>query len=430
MHPGLAGLLITLSVIQAGDSPEAIIDKAIQARGGQDQLAQIKAFQAKIKGHIFVQEAVLPFTATIQSQFPGQYKHVMDYHRDEEVVHQIQVYTGDQAWIKVNDLPQELELIREALQRARYADRLTSLVILKEKSYQLSSLSDSKIESQDVAGVLVNAPKKTPVKLFFDKSTGLLLKTEHRQKDPRNPRGEEITQESFYRDYRVPDTMVADEQILKTARIESNGPALLEYFRRRVASPFDVEKVRALIAQLADDSFELREKASRALIAVGEPVVPFLRQVVKSTDPEVAERAKRCLEAILNEGATTIAAARMLAGKKPPRATEALLAFLPRAASPDVDREIRYALHVLAKSNGRPDSALMKALEDKEPRRRRAAAEALGRAPLPPGSRLLLPDVRYPMKGTVLREGRKFMEWEVEEVIFLNHIDDKEFAMP
>jgi HEAT repeat protein len=130
------------------------------------------------------------------------------------------------------------------------------------------------------------------------------------------------------------------------------------------------------------------------------------------------------------EAATTIAAARMLARKKPVGAVETLLAFLPRAASPEVDREIRYALRVLAKTNGQPDPTLTKALEDKDPRRRQAAAEALGRAPLPPGSRLLLPDIKYPMKGTVLREGRKFMEWEVQEVIFLNHIDDKEFAMP
>ena len=106
------------------------------------------------------------------------------------------------------------------------------------------------------------------------------------------------------------------------------------------------------------------------------------------------------------------------------------MAFLPRAASTEVDREVRYALRVQAKSNGQPDPALTKCLEDKDPRRRQAAAEALGRAPLPPGSRLLLPDVKYPMKGTVVREGKKFMEWEILEVIFLNHIDDKEFAMP
>jgi hypothetical protein len=437
MQTGLVSLLFTLSISQGAESPQAIIDKAVAARGGQEQLAPIKAFQAKVKGHIYVQETALPFTATIQSQLPGQYKHVMDYQRSGQPWIQVQIYSGGKALIKVNDEPQDLEQLAEHLQRGRYAERLTSLTILKDKTYQLSALDDSKVEGQGVVGVLVTAPKKTPVKLLFDKSTGLLMKTEHQQKDPRNPDGGEIIQETVYSDYRVPDTTAADEQILKNARIDSEGPALVEYFRRYVATPLDMEKVRLLIRQLGDDSFEVREKATQALIKMGEPAVPFLRQAAKSTDPEVVRRAERCLQAIVKEpaqreteAATTMAAARMLARKKPAGAAEVLLAYLPRASSPEIDREVRFALRVLAKSHNPADPALLKALEDKDPRLRQAAAEALGRAPLPPGSRLLLPDVKWPMKGAVLRDGKKFMDWEVLEVLFLNHIDDKEFAVP
>ena len=124
MHAGFAGLFLTLLIAEAADSPQAVIDKAIQARGGQVQLAQIQAFQAKIKGHIYVQNAALPFTAIILSQLPNQYKHVMDYQRDGQIWKQLQVYSGDKAWIKVNDEPQDLQAINEALQRARYAERL------------------------------------------------------------------------------------------------------------------------------------------------------------------------------------------------------------------------------------------------------------------------------------------------------------------
>jgi hypothetical protein len=323
----------------------------------------------------------------------------------------------------------------EALLRGRYAERLSNPVLLKDKIYQLSSLGDSKVEGHDVASVMADAAKKPPVKLFFDKSTGLLLKTEHRQMDPRSR--EEITQESFYSDYRIPDTTSADEQALKTARIETNGPSLLECIRRRIAAPLDADKVRALIRQLGDDSFEIREKASQALIALGEPAVPFLQAAAKSTDLEVARRAERCLQAIIKdparrqtEAATTIAAIRLLTKKKPPGTTEALLALSSQPSSVEIEREIRFALRILGKSDGQPDPVLAKAMEDKDPRRRQAAAEALGRAPLPPGRRLLLPDVTYPMKGAVFRDGKKFMDWEVLDVIFLNHIDDKEFTMP
>ena len=437
MGAAFANLLLTLLITQAADLPQTIIDQAIKARGGSDQLGQIKAFQAKTKGHIYVGESALAFTVTIQSQLPDQYKHVMDYQRNGQMIKQIQGYTGDKAWIKINDEPQDIDKIVEHLQRIRYAERLTTLLILKDKNYQLSSLADSKVDSQDAAGLLVAAPHKTPVKLFFDKSTGLLLKTEHRLKDPRNPDGEEITQESSYSDYRIPDTTSADEQALKTARIETNGPSLLEYMRRRIAAPLDADKVRALIRQLGDGSFEIREKATQALIALGEPAAPFLQPAAKSTDLEVARRAERCLQAIIKdparrqtEAATTIAAIRLLAKKKPPGTTEALLAFFSQPSSVEIECEIRFALRILGKSDGQPDPVLAKAMEDKDPRRRQAAAEALGRAPLPPGSRLLLPDVKYPMKGAVFRDGKKFMDWEVLDVIFLNHIDDKEFTMP
>src|SRR5262249_8598937 len=96
----------------------------------------------------------------------------------------------------------------------------------------------------------------------------------------------------------------------------------------------------------------------------------------------------------------------------------------------EIDREIRFALQILAKSEGQPDPVLMKALEDKNPRRRQVAAEALGRVPLSQGSQLFLPDITYPMKGAILLDGKKFMDWEVRDVIFLNHIDDKEFTLP
>jgi HEAT repeat protein len=211
----------------------------------------------------------------------------------------------------------------------------------------------------------------------------------------------------------------------------------LDYIRRRVPAPVDGEKIKALIRQLGDDSFETREKATLALIAVGKPAVPFLQAAVKNPDLEVARRAERCLKAIIKdptlqaaETTTTIAVIRTLAKKRTAEATEALLSFFSQSSNAEIDREIRFALQIIAKSDGRPDPVLTKALKDKDPRRRQAAAEALGRAPLPPGSRLLLPDVTYPMKGAILRDGKKFMDWEVLDVIFLNHIDDKEFTLP
>jgi len=439
MRAGLAGsagaLVILLSAVSA-DAPRDLLDKAIQARGGEKQLAQVKAVQVKVNGKIYRDKDPIPFVATILSQLPDQYKHVMDYQREGEPLTQIQVYSGKEVWLRVRGELQVLNAqLTDALQRGRYAERLTQLTVLKEKAYELTALGDSKLDDRDVAGILVTSGKKTPVKLFFDKKTGLLAKTEHRQLDPQT--SEEVTQETYYSDYQIPDTTAADQAVLKQAQINPDGSALIERLRKLKSGEIDPDKIRTLIRQLGDDSFEAREKATQALIAIGEPAAPFLQQAAKSTDLEIARRAERCLAAIRkdpaqrqSEDGVWIAVIRTLARKRPDGAIDALLSFLPHAASPRVEREARFALGLLAQSNGEPDPVLVKALEDRDPRRRQAAAEALGRSPAAPGSRLGLPEVKYPMKGATFRDGRKFMDWEVLEVVFLNKIDDKEFTKP
>src|SRR5206468_2882696 len=78
--------------------------------------------------------------------------------------------------------------------------------------------------------------------------------------------------------------------------------------------------------------------------------------------------------------ARAAAAARLLAKSKPDGAAAALLAYLPFAGDPRLEEEIRTALGAVAAVKGRPADVVVKALEDKVPLRRAAAAEALARA--------------------------------------------------
>src|SRR5437762_1795744 len=61
----------------------------------------------------------------------------------------------------------------------------------------------------------------------------------------------------------------ADEATLKAARLGSDGPALLAYFRQRTVGEANRARIVALIRQLGDPSFAVREKASAELEAVG-----------------------------------------------------------------------------------------------------------------------------------------------------------------
>jgi len=58
------------------------------------------------------------------------------------------------------------------------------------------------------------------------------------------------------------------------------------------------ERVGRLIELLGHDDFRKREAAENELLKAGSDVLPFLREAAKSSDPEVADRAGRLIEAI------------------------------------------------------------------------------------------------------------------------------------
>ena len=53
-----------------------------------------------------------------------------------------------------------------------------------------------------------------------------------------------------------------DEATLKEAKLQTETPALVEFFRKRVLPDNDHQRVHALIRKLGADSFAVREKAS------------------------------------------------------------------------------------------------------------------------------------------------------------------------
>jgi len=63
--------------------------------------------------------------------------------------------------------------------------------------------------------------------------------------------------------------------------------------------------VKKLVDDLGNDVFDVREKAQKALIQIGTPAIPLLKEAANSDDAEVAERAAAALEAIGTGGAAT-----------------------------------------------------------------------------------------------------------------------------
>jgi len=154
----------------------------------------------------------------------------------------------------------------------------------------------------------------------------------------------------------------------------------------RKGTPDEASRIRAteLIEELGDDDFTVRERASEALVAMGAVAWPLLQRATKDGDAEVAHRATECLAHLRQDAHAEItpSVVRLIALSKPIGASAALIAYLPFAdEGPGVD-EVQDALVSIAYRDGRADDALLHALADPLPLRRRVAGTALARAAL------------------------------------------------
>ncbi|HEY7427052.1 MAG TPA: HEAT repeat domain-containing protein [Gemmataceae bacterium] len=173
-----------------------------------------------------------------------------------------------------------------------------------------------------------------------------------------------------------------DEQLLRAAGLASDGPALLDFFRKQTADETTLQRARVLIVGLGSDSFRVREKASRELATFGPAILPLLRQTIRATsDLEVRRRARACAEEIQarSPAALAEATARLLALRRPPGAAETLLAFLPGPYDASVTEAIHDTLVVVARLNGGLAPVFVASLASPTPARRVAAAVTLCR---------------------------------------------------
>ncbi len=209
--------------------------------------------------------------------------------------------------------------------------------------------------------------------------------------------------------------LVHAEKTLKDLGIGTDTAALLNFFKDRTLTEADRARLPDAIRRLGDDDFETREKAVVDLTRAGRKALPWLRPALRDPDPERVRRAAHCVQEI-ESGAdllAVVAAARVLRERRPDDAAAALLAFLPGVEDEWVSVELLRALLVVGVKDGVRDPVLAKALEDKEPLRRAAAAYVIGRCP--PGQReavrRLLADadarVRFEAADALVRGGDK-----------------------
>jgi HEAT repeat protein len=159
---------------------------------------------------------------------------------------------------------------------------------------------------------------------------------------------------------------------------------LLDELKKRTVSDDAADKARGLIAKLADEDFDVRQKAQKDLIQLGVVILPLLKREAKTnSDAEVRSGVSRCVATIeeLKEKEKSAdlmpTIARLIAMRKPPGAAEAILAYLPLVDDDELFDALQEALNAVAFSKGKAQPAILKALTDKSALRRAAAATSL-----------------------------------------------------
>jgi HEAT repeat protein len=210
------------------------------------------------------------------------------------------------------------------------------------------------------------------------------------------------------------EALADDEKALREAGIPTDGSGLLTFLCNRTIDASDADRLRKLVAQLGDDSFTVRELASRQLVGIGARARKVLTEALKDPDVEVSRRAQECLKQIEQGASATLVASavRVLAQRRPAGTVEVLLNYLPSADDEMLAQEVRAVLADLALRDGKADPALVAALTDASALKRAAAGVALARAraaELLPAVRKLLadPDARVRLRvGLALSAAR------------------------
>lgn len=193
-----------------------------------------------------------------------------------------------------------------------------------------------------------------------------------------------------------PARLAAEEQALQAAARADDAAAALDFFRKHTPAEAQRQRLRTLVRDLADDSFEVRQKASAELAAAGPVAAALLRAAARNPDPEVARRARAC-RAPARPARTELllSAVRLAVRRRPPGTDAVLLAYLPFAEDEGVAEEVRTSLAALAARDGKPDPSLLQTLDSAGPEERAAAGVVLARANLDgtrPALRRLLQD--------------------------------------
>jgi hypothetical protein len=188
------------SWIHAQISPEAepIVTAALKAAGGEARLTNLNAAEWKTKGVGHFTGKPIPSQTNLIGQLPDSFRRESESIVDGQKRVRVYIVNGNQGWSKDGNTVKPLTAEELLAERDTYHHKRVALTLvpLKEKDIAVEYVGEDKVDGK--ATLVLNVKKKGfhDIKLYFDKSSHLVLKSEGMAVDSRS--GKETRLEHYY----------------------------------------------------------------------------------------------------------------------------------------------------------------------------------------------------------------------------------------
>jgi hypothetical protein len=205
----LAGLTFSLALLATasarGDDAadaRALVDKAIKAHGGAENITKFKGGAVTFKGTFHGMGMKVPMSGTVHTFGADRLKADIEVEADGQKFRVVQVLAVDKGWMKLG--PDTKDMTKDEVAHGReeqHAGWVASLApLVTGKGYTFATAGEMLVNDKATLGVKVSAKDRKDVTLYFDKTTGLL--TRHDQTVVDEGSGREMAQETLASDYK------------------------------------------------------------------------------------------------------------------------------------------------------------------------------------------------------------------------------------
>jgi len=173
----LAVFLFAQSLV--AQTPDAIVQRAIQAHGGSDVLAKMKAVIVTARGKANLGGPEVEGTRELKWALPDRASWSVEFPRER--IKTLIVVNGLTGWQQVGTNP-ATDLSPSAYDTMvddAYAFWLSTVAPLTRKEFTLTAAKDAEVDGQSACGIKVTKPDRREATLYFSKANGILVKMQY-----------------------------------------------------------------------------------------------------------------------------------------------------------------------------------------------------------------------------------------------------------